>query len=103
VPRVRVEPDGLDLDVRAGETLLEAAWRLGYDWPTICFGQADCMTCHVRVVEGEAAAAAATDDELERMRLKMSQRLQSPTRRLACRLLVTGDGLVVEKKGVQPP
>lgn len=101
MPRVRVEPDGLDIEVAPDETLVEAAWRLGYEWPTICFGQADCMTCHVRLIEGESAAVPASDDELERMRTKMSPRLHSPLRRLACRLLVTGDGLVVEKKGVR--
>jgi 2Fe-2S ferredoxin len=98
-----VDPDGIELDVDAGETLLEAAWRLGFDWPTICFGQAECMTCHVRLLAGEAAAEPASNDELERMRTKMSPRLHSSLRRLACRLRVTGEGLVVEKKGVRPP
>jgi 2Fe-2S ferredoxin len=103
MPRVRVEPGGFDLDVMAGETVAEAAWRLGYTWPTQCYGQADCMVCRVRVIAGDEAAAPADDDELDRMRTKLPQHLLDPRARLACRLSVVDDGLVVEKKGVRSP
>jgi 2Fe-2S ferredoxin len=100
---VRVEPSGVEFDVQPGESVAEAAWRLGYTWPTTCWGQADCMVCFVRVLDGELQAAPASEDELFQMQTKMTRRLRSPLTRLACRLRVKGDGLVLEKKGVQPP
>ncbi len=100
---VRVEPAGVEFDVKPGESVAEAAWRLGYTWPTKCWGQAECMVCFVRVIGGEVRAQPAGDAELLAMRTLLPRRLRGPLTRLACRLQVTGDGLVVEKKGVQPP
>jgi 2Fe-2S ferredoxin len=101
--KVRVEPAGLEFDVPPGESIAEAAWRLGYLWPTNCYGQAECMACFVRVLGGELSAESPSDDELLAMRMHMPKRLRGPMTRLACRLRVTGEGLVVEKKGVRPP
>ena len=42
---VRVEPSGALIGVRQGETLMAAAERQGYRWPTICHGQAVCTAC----------------------------------------------------------
>ena len=39
---VRVEPAGVDIPVDDGETLMAAAVRAGYRWPTVCGGQAQC-------------------------------------------------------------
>jgi 2Fe-2S ferredoxin len=100
---VRVEPAGVEFDVLRGESVAEAAWRLGYTWPTKCWGQADCMVCFARVVDGELQAEPPDENELYQMRTKLPRRLRSPLTRLACQLRVTGDGLVLEKKGVQPP
>jgi hypothetical protein len=61
------------------------------------------MACFVRVLDGELAADSPSDDELLAMRMRMPKRLRSPLTRLACRLKVIGEGLVVEKKGVRPP
>src|SRR5690606_33856559 len=36
--RVVVEPAGHILDVPHGETLMQAAERAGYRWPTLCHG-----------------------------------------------------------------
>ena len=100
---VRVEPAGVEFDVPPGESVAEAAWRLGYTWPTKCWGQADCMICFVKVLDGELQCEPPGEEELFQMRSKMPRRLRSPLTRLACRLRVTGDGLVLEKKGVLPP
>jgi 2Fe-2S ferredoxin len=99
--RVRVEPGGFDLDVREGEPLAEAAWRLGYRWPTVCWGQAECMVCVVEVVEGEENVLPARDEELEAMAQRLVQRRARS--RLGCRLIVRGEGVVVRKAGVLPP
>ena len=102
---VQVEPGGFEIDVRPGEALAVAAWRLGYTWPTRCWGQAECMACYVTVLRGEAEAdlSPASDYERLQMRTLMPRRILGPRTRLACQLCVQSDGLVVEKKGVRPP
>ena len=102
-PIIRVDPLGVELDVRPGETLIEAAWRSGYYWPTVCYGQAECAACHVTVLEGEQHLVAPSEEELTAIRTLLTGPLgRSPERRrLACRLQVVGPA-VVEKKGVRP-
>ena len=100
---VRVEPAGIEFDVGPGEAVAEAAWRLGYTWPTKCWGQAECMVCFVRILEGELQAEPPSEAELFAMRTRLPVKLRSPLTRLACQLRVNGDGLIVEKKGVLPP
>lgn len=100
---IRVEPAGVEFDVRAGESVAEAAWRLGYTWPTKCWGQAECMVCLVKVVDGELQTQPPDEDELFQLRTRLPRRLLGPLTRLACRLQVTGAGVVLEKKGVREP
>jgi len=100
---VRVEPRGLVVEVNQGESVAEAAWRLGFSWPTRCYGQAECMLCFVRVLDGELSTEPAGEEELLALRTRLPRRLRSPLVRLACRLKVTGDGVVVEKRGVRAP
>jgi ferredoxin, 2Fe-2S len=103
MPVVRVEPGGVEIPVQPRETVAEAAWRQGYTWPTKCYGQLDCTQCFARISAGEEHVVPAADDELFTMRTRLPARLRSPLVRLGCRLLVTGDGVVLEKKGVRPP
>lgn len=101
-PVVRVEPGGVELELEPGETIIEAAWRLGYHWPTVCYGQASCAVCHVEVLAGEEHLAPAGDEEQDAIvDLLPSSRRRDPTRlRLACRAQPTGD-VAVRKKGVR--
>ena len=103
MPLVRIEPLGATFDVTPEETMLVAAWRLGYSWPTLCWGQAECMVCRVKVISGAAEGQPASAYELERMRTLMPRRWQSSSTRLACQLKVTGPGVVLEKAGVKGP
>ena len=100
---VRIEPSGLHLDVPDGESVAEAAWRLGYHWPTTCWGQADCMVCRVEVLHGVDAVRAAGPEEVDAVGRKLSPSLRRPGTRLACRLEVTGEGVVLRKEGVRAP
>jgi ferredoxin, 2Fe-2S len=100
---VRVEPLGADIDVRPGEAVAEAAWRLGYHWPTTCFGQANCMQCRVRIVAGEQFVVPADDEESEAMQTWLPAPARKPGIRLGCRLTVIADGVTVEKRDVRPP
>ncbi len=98
---VRVEPAGIDVAVDNGETLMAAAVRAGYRWPTVCGGQAECGVCVLEVVRSvdidppaplEAARLAAVPER----RLRPDASL-----RLACQLRVGTPGLVVFKRGVR--
>lgn len=104
---VRVEsPAGgepVELEVVAGESVAEAAWRQGFTWPTKCWGQQDCMVCFVRVLDGEELVSVADEEELLAMRTKLPRKLRGSLVRLGCRLQVNGDGVVLEKKGVLAP
>lgn len=103
MPHVRVEPLGEEICLRPGESVAEAAWRLGYHWPTTCFGQATCMQCRVRVVSGEKFVVPAGEEESEAMQTLLPRAARKPGIRLGCRLTVTADGVTVEKRGVRPP
>jgi ferredoxin, 2Fe-2S len=98
---VRVEPSGITLDVHDGETVMAAARRAGYRWPTICGGVADCGACALEVLE-VLDAALPTPSAAEGLRLHaLIERRRYPDRtwRLACQLVPTGT-VVVRKTGV---
>lgn len=101
MPLVTIEPSGVELEVRPGESVAEAAWRQGYVWPTKCWGQAECMSCFTKVLGGELSAHPADAEEHDAMGLRMAERVRSPLVRLACQLRVKRDGLVLEKQGVR--
>jgi 2Fe-2S ferredoxin len=94
---VRVEPDGITLTLNGGETLIEAAWRLGYEWPTTCYGRAECTACHVEIVAGSANASAIGEDEAAALAILPARGRRL---RLACRVRFEGDA-VVHKRGVR--
>jgi 2Fe-2S ferredoxin len=102
MPTVRVEPSGAELELLPGEALAVGAWRLGYWWPTSCWGQAQCMVCQTEVVVGQDQVVPPDTDELDAIRLRGPRLLQRGTR-LACRLVVTGDGVTVRKEGLRCP
>ena len=97
---VRVEPSGITLDVRDGETVMAAARRAGYRWPTICGGLADCGACALEVVGSTEALPTPTTVEGTRLDALVERR-RAPDRtwRLACQLVPTGE-VVVRKTGV---
>lgn len=96
---VRVVPAGIDIEVFAIETLFDAAWREGYDWPTVCVGQMLCTACHVVVKDGiENVLPVVERQEASAIR-RLAQRIYSDEARvrLACQLRITGN-VVVEQK-----
>jgi 2Fe-2S ferredoxin len=97
---VRVEPLGVDIEVQAGETLIDAAWREGYWWPTVCFGQAECTACHVVVRSGDANLSEIGTEEARALQLLRTSASNLADVRLACRLEVCGP-VTVEKRGVR--
>lgn len=98
---VRVEPAGLEIEVRPGETLFDAAWREGYDWPTICLGQALCTHCHIRLLTVDDAVLSPIEKD-ERLALQRIARrlykLDMTGLRLACQMEIYAGDLVVEQR-----
>jgi len=98
---VRVEPAGIDVAVDDGETLMAAAARAGYRWPTVCGGQAECGVCVLSVVTSVDLDPPAPL-EAARLATVPERRLRpDATWRLACQLRVGAPGLVVFKRGVR--
>lgn len=97
MPSVRVDPEGFVISLDPPETLIEAAWRLGYYWPTRCYGQAECTACHVEITEGAEHASPIGDEEAATL-ATMGARGQLV--RLACRTTFDGDAAVY-KRGVR--
>lgn len=98
--RVVVKPLDIQLEVEPGESIMEAAERQGYIWPTICGGVGMCTMCWVRVEDGREALSPM--EQLERDALETTRAADGaldPDVRLACQVHVTGD-VTVFKRGV---
>ena len=96
---VRVLPLDLALDLDEGQTLMDAAHAAGYVWPTECEAAASCGLCVTIIREGAENCGPMPDDEHETLERTMG--MVDPSRRLACRLTVTGP-VTVTKRGVRP-
>jgi len=84
VAHVTVEPLGIVLDVQPGETLIQAAWRHGYRWPTICGGGGSCGLCYIELDDGDDAFLPP--DATERSAMAMLFASMKPERLARCRL-----------------
>ena len=102
--RVRVEPDGFVFDLQPEETLMAAAQRSGYYWPTVCKGNAQCNRCVVRVLEDNGFAPMAPVERAGLVAVRWSLRGEDAAERLACQLRTQTDAegeSVVETRGVK--
>lgn len=98
-----MEPSGLEIDVHPGETLMAAATRHGYRWPSICGGLAECGTCVMEIVSAPPDQLEPAH-ELERERLAgvPERRLRPEAHlRLACQFRPGAGDAVVKKRGVR--
>jgi 2Fe-2S ferredoxin len=96
---VLVTPGDLRFEVRPTESVIQAAWRAGYQWPTTCWGQAECGVCAMEVLEGGELLSPAGTVEAARLR---SLPRRDGSRRLACQARLVGSGTVtVRKPGVR--
>jgi 2Fe-2S ferredoxin len=102
MPFVRVQPMGIEIEVVPGETVMAAATRQGYEWPTVCNGDGTCTVCWMSVLDGSESLSPISDEE--ETSLEQLPRLvrRSKLVRLACRARVIGD-VEVEKRGVRQP
>jgi ferredoxin, 2Fe-2S len=95
---VRVEPLGVSIEVVRGETLMAAAERQGYRWPTVCHGQALCTVCFVQDSEAFEPPGPLELTGLERFTERSYFR--GKALRLACQARPAADTVVV-KRGVR--
>jgi 2Fe-2S ferredoxin len=100
--KISVEPSGVEFDIRAEETVIQAAWRNGYTWPTICGGAGTCKTCVFMIMEGADNMCPIEPWEDEGLR---SIATTLPANRglgwrLACQAKVSGD-VRLRKAGVR--
>jgi ferredoxin, 2Fe-2S len=100
VPTVRVEPAGLEFEVAATETMMEAALRHGYRWPTICGGQGQCRACFVEVLDGGDKFGPIGRCEAEGIQILAESGEDPATVRLACQARISGP-VTVRKRGVR--
>jgi 2Fe-2S ferredoxin len=99
-PTITVMPSGVELAGRPGETVMAAAVRLGYRWPTVCNGDGTCSVCWVEVTGGADALGPVTDLERSWLEGFPARQLCTGPARLACQATVHGP-VVVRKKGVR--
>jgi len=95
---VTVAPAGLIFEPEPGETVFDAARRLGYVWPTLCGGLGTCRTCYVTVQDGVDHCAPMP--ALEQEAIDALGRPRDGRTRLACQLHIDGP-IVVTRRGVR--
>jgi ferredoxin len=102
VPTVEVHPSGVVFDVREGETIIQAAWRQGYYWPTVCEGKGSCRACVLQMTEGADAFSPIGRWEKEGLAsITPTLAGDAASYRLACQATIRDD-VVVHKVGVRP-
>ena len=92
MPRVRFEPDGIEIEVPVGTSILEASQKAHAQVGSACGGVCACSTCHVYVKEGLADLEAASDREEDIMDKAFDVRASS---RLGCQSKILRDAKVV--------
>lgn len=98
--RVRVLPLDVELTVHSGESMMAAAQRQGYFWPTRCRGQALCTACLFEVVAGEFDPVEPLEqDALDSLREFQAKR--AGPLRLGCQARPNTTATVF-KRGVKP-
>jgi ferredoxin len=100
--RIRVDPSGAEFDIDEDETVIQAAWRHGYTWPTICGGAGTCKTCVFMIIEGaeNMRPIEPWEDEGLRSIAATLPANRGQGWRLACQAKVSGD-VRLRKAGVR--
>lgn len=102
MPRVRVEPSGLEFEASTSSTIMEAANAAGLWWPRGCDLAGECTNCAMDVVSGLGRMSRMGRYERANLvRQRGTHSIDDPRLRLACQARVEGD-IVVYKRGVEP-
>ena len=91
MPKVRFIQGNFEVEAEEGESILEAARRVGAPQGDRCGGVCACSTCHVYVVEGFNNLSEMEDEEFDILDRAFDVRATS---RLGCQAEVHGDIVV---------
>jgi 2Fe-2S ferredoxin len=92
MPKVRFEPDGIEIEVPVGTSILQASQKAGAQVGSACGGVCACSTCHVYVKEGLEVLEVASEREEDIMDKAFDVRASS---RLGCQSKILRDATVV--------
>jgi 2Fe-2S ferredoxin len=102
MPRIRVEPLGIEVEAPRGETVMDAVASRGYFWPVGCAKNGECTNCAMEVVSGIGRLSGMGRYERQNLlRQRGLRSIEDPRLRLACQARIEGD-VVVYKLGVRP-
>jgi ferredoxin len=93
---VLVMPLNATFDVLAGETVMRAAGRHNYYWPTVCGGRGECAACALVIEQGIDNAGPITAAE----HVQLAHVAPNSAQRLACQLTISGS-IRARKNGVR--
>ena len=93
LPHHEVCPEGLEIEVDPGVTILNAALKYGIDIEHACEKACACTTCHVIIQQGFDSLNEPTDDEDDM--LDKAWGLE-PDSRLSCQAIVADEDLIIE-------
>ena len=88
MPKVRFEPDGIEIEVPVGTSILEASNKAHAQVGSACGGVCACSTCHVYVKQGLDALSDAQDREEDIMDKAFDVKATS---RLGCQSKIESD------------
>ena len=92
MPRVRFEPDGIEIEVPIGTSILEASNKAHAQVGSACGGVCACSTCHVYVKQGLEVLSDASDREEDIMDKAFDVKATS---RLGCQSKIQSDATIV--------
>jgi len=87
-PKIHWTTFNKTIEVKSGQSVLEAA--LDFDIPLehACGGVCACTTCHIHVTDGQANLSTMDEEETDRLEYRGDR---DPKSRLACQAKVLGD------------
>ena len=92
MPKVRFEPDGIEIDVPVGTSILEASQKAHAQVGSACGGVCACSTCHVYVKAGLEDLSDASDREEDILDKAFDVKSHS---RLGCQSKIMRDTTIV--------
>jgi 2Fe-2S ferredoxin len=93
MPKVKFMPDGIEIEVKPGTSVLQAAKAAHAQVGYACGGVCACSTCHVYVKEGFDSLSEQEENEMDILDKAFDVRASS---RLSCQSKVGEEDVVVE-------